>query len=124
MLLSLPLTILAMSVSLNIAIMTTTEGTWFARSHKQEPPLTWSQREQSEPGVPGHAEHAPLRQVPPATDPSPGKHLCGVVALSCVPDRQQGPSSVGGIGMSDQVDPGGEVPSLTKVVCDCAGTRE
>ena len=40
-----------------------------------------------------------------------------MVAVSLVPCRQQGPSSVGGMGMSDQVDPAGLVPSLTKVVC-------
>ena len=36
--------------------------------------------------------------------------------MSLGPGRQHGPSSVGGIGMRDHVEPGGCVPSLTKVV--------
>ena len=65
--------------------------------------------------MPGHAEQAPFVHVPPPTAPSPGKHLLGVLAVSLVPDKQHGPSRVGGIGMSDHVEPAGMVPSLTKV---------
>jgi hypothetical protein len=71
--------------------------------------------------VPGHGAQLPgpfgATSWQLATPDSPGRHLFGVVALSLVPERQHGPRSVGGIGISAQVEPSGIVPSFTKVVC-------
>lgn len=50
--------------------------------------------------------------------PSEEAHVFGVEELSypSAPARQHGPRSVGGIGIIDHIDPGGVVPSVTKVV--------
>ena len=42
----------------------------------------------------------------------------GVAAVSFLPGRQQGPSSVGGMGIMDQVEPAGLVPSSTNVTLE------
>ena len=71
-----------------------------------------SQREQSEPGVPGHGT-----QGPPMHASSPGRHRFGVVAVSLGPGMQRGPRAVEGIGIMAHSLPSGYVPSEIKVPC-------
>ena len=76
---------------------------------------TWSQREQSLPGVCGQGLHGMLGSL--HWLPVSVWHPLGVVAVSLVLGMQHGPSRVGGRGIKAHVEPSGIVPSLTNVVC-------
>lgn len=70
-----------------------------------------SQREQSEPGVPGHGRHGWVSE-PPTSD-SHGWHSREALAGATLPLRQRGPSSVAGIGSRAHIEPVGRVPLET-----------